>query len=75
MSGETTSSIYYNETYKRLVIGYENGLIEVIDENGAITISSDIVNFNQSGEKSINHISELEIHYIYLLLLQLLNMI
>ena len=58
LSGETTSAIYYNETYKRLVIGYENGLIEVVDENGAITISSDIVNFNQSGLKSINHITE-----------------
>ncbi len=58
LSGEVTTSIYYNKTYKRLVIGYQNGLIEVIDENNEITISSDIVNFNQSGEKSINHISE-----------------
>lgn len=58
LSGETTSSIYYNNTFKRLVIGYENGLVEVIDENGAITISSDIVSFNQSGVKKINHISE-----------------
>tara|TARA_B110000046_G_scaffold186013_1_gene231351 strand:- start:3358 stop:5685 length:2328 start_codon:yes stop_codon:yes gene_type:complete len=58
LSGETTSSIHYNSTFKRVVIGYQNGLIEVIDENGAITISSDILNFNQSGEKSINHISE-----------------
>jgi hypothetical protein len=58
LSGETTSSIHYNATFKRLVIGYQNGLIEVIDENGAITISSDIVNFTQSGVKSINHISE-----------------
>ena len=58
LSGETTSSIYYNKTFKRLVIGYENGLVEVIDENGAITISSDIVSFNQTGLKNINHISE-----------------
>ncbi len=58
LSGETTSSIHYNATFKRLVIGYQNGLIEVIDENGAITISSDIVSFTQSGVKSINHISE-----------------
>jgi len=58
LSGETTSTIYYNETFKRVVIGYENGLVEVIDDDGSITISSDIVNFNQSGEKSINHISE-----------------
>jgi hypothetical protein len=58
LSGEITSSIHYNATFKRLVIGYQNGLIEVIDENGAITISSDIVSFTQSGVKSINHISE-----------------
>ena len=58
LSGETTSTIYYNETFKRVVIGYENGLVEVVDSDGSITISSDIVNFNQSGEKSINHISE-----------------
>ncbi|PQJ81032.1 type IX secretion system anionic LPS delivery protein PorZ [Polaribacter porphyrae] len=58
LSGETTSSIFYNKTFKRVVIGYENGLVEVIDEDGTITISSDIVNFNQSGEKRINHISE-----------------
>ena len=58
LSGETTSAIYYNETFRRVVIGYENGLVEVIDDDGSITISSDIVNFNQSGEKSISHISE-----------------
>jgi streptogramin lyase len=58
LSGEVTSAIHYNETFKRVIIGYENGLVEVIDSDGAITISSDIVNFNQSGEKSINHISE-----------------
>ena len=58
LSGETTSSIYYSTSFKRLVIGYQNGLIEVVDEDGGITISSDIVSFNQNGEKSINHISE-----------------
>jgi hypothetical protein len=60
LSGETTSAIFYNEKEKRLVIGYENGLIEVIDDNGEITISSDITNFNQTGLKRINHISEFE---------------
>ena len=58
LSGETTSSIYYNSVFKRLVIGYENGLVEVVDNDGRITISSDIVSFNQSGEKSINDIKE-----------------
>ncbi len=59
LSGKTTTAIYYSNTFKRLVIGYENGLVEVVDENGAISIAPDIVNFNQSGEKSINHISGL----------------
>ena len=57
LSGETTSSIYYSTDFDRLIIGYENGLVEVIDGNGVITISSDIVNFSQSGNKRINHIS------------------
>ncbi|CAL2058452.1 hypothetical protein [Tenacibaculum sp. 190524A05c] len=56
LSGETTSAIFYNETYNRLVIGYENGLIEVVDEDGTVTVSPDIVNFNQSGLKQINAI-------------------
>lgn len=58
LSGETTSAIYYNDTYKRVVIGYENGLIEVIDDDNSITISSDLANFNQSGEKRVNHFAE-----------------
>ena len=57
LSGEVTSAIYYSEAFKRVVIGYENGLIEVIDEDNSITISSDLANFNQSGEKRVNHIS------------------
>jgi ligand-binding sensor domain-containing protein len=58
LSGETTSSMHYNKSFQRLFIGYENGLLEVVDNDGTITISSDIVSFNQSGRKSINHIKE-----------------
>lgn len=58
LSGETTSAIHFNISNRRLVIGYETGLIEVLNEDGTIKISADIVNFNQSGEKRINHISE-----------------
>ena len=58
LSGETTTAIHYSASTNRLVIGYENGLIEVVDGDGSITISADIVNFNQSGSKSINHIYE-----------------
>jgi streptogramin lyase len=58
LSGQTTTAIHYSASTNRLVIGYDNGLIEVVDGDGRITISADIVNFNQSGSKSINHIFE-----------------
>jgi len=58
LSGETTSAIYYNKSFQKLVIGYKNGLIEVVDKDNKISISADIVSFNLSGEKSINHILE-----------------
>lgn len=58
LSGETTSAIHFNLANRRLVIGYETGLIEVLNEDGTIHIAADIVNFNQAGEKRISHISE-----------------
>ncbi|WP_075340432.1 type IX secretion system anionic LPS delivery protein PorZ [Tenacibaculum agarivorans] len=60
LSGETTSAIHYNEEFNRIVIGYDNGLIEVVDNDGSVTVSPDIVNFNQSGLKRINAIFEYE---------------
>lgn len=58
LSGENTSSLYYSKTYNKLIIGYETGLIEMIDKNNNITILKDIVNFNYSGNKQINNITE-----------------
>ncbi|GAB1308229.1 two-component regulator propeller domain-containing protein [Urechidicola sp. KH5] len=58
LSGENTTSLHYNESLGRLIIGYENGLIEVVHENGEITISPDITNFPLSTEKSVNDIVE-----------------
>jgi len=58
LSGETTSAIHFSTQSGRLVIGYKNGLVEVVDSDGSITISADILNFNQTGEKSINDIFE-----------------
>ncbi len=58
LSGEATSSIYYSNAFKRLFIGYQNGLLEIVDDNGDITVSSGIVNFSLTGEKSINNIIE-----------------
>lgn len=33
LSGETISSIHYSENYGLLLIGYENGLMEVVEDN------------------------------------------
>ncbi len=58
LSGATTSAIYYSSTFKKLIIGYENGGIELIDENKKITIVNDIINFSLAADKRINHITE-----------------
>lgn len=60
LSGEQTSTMHFNESNKRLVIGYDNGLVEILEEDGSIIIAPDIVSFNQTGLKSINHIYEFE---------------
>lgn len=57
LSGEATSTFFYSKQYKRLVIGYESGLLEIIDEDGTIKVAADIKNFNQAGSKSINAIA------------------
>lgn len=57
LSGETTSSIYYSESLQRLVIGYETGLIEVVDNEGKITIANDIERLSITGNKRINNIT------------------
>lgn len=57
LSGENTSAIYFDEDSERLIIGYETGLVEVLENDGTVRVSADIVNFNQSGDKRINHIS------------------
>lgn len=60
LSGKETSSLYYSESTKRFVIGYQSGLIEIIDDNGKITIANDIERLEITGQKQINHISEFE---------------
>lgn len=58
LSGETATAIHYNSSNNRIVIGYETGLIEVVDSDLTITTSPEITNFNQTGEKKINDIFE-----------------
>jgi len=58
LSGENTSSLHYSENFDKIIIGYDTGLIEIIDNKSNITIAKDIVNFNYSGNKQINSITE-----------------
>jgi len=60
LSGETTTSIFYSKAFEKMIIGYDTGLLEIIDKKGNITIAKDIVNFNYSGNKQINDITEFE---------------
>ncbi|MEL0455487.1 two-component regulator propeller domain-containing protein [Flavobacteriaceae bacterium SZ-1-7] len=58
LSGETISSIYYSDIYELLVVGYVNGLIEIVFDNdeNVLTIV-DIINKPTipSTDKKINH--------------------
>ncbi len=68
LSGETISTIYYSEAYELLVVGYENGLLEIVfDEDDDILTVVDIVNKSTilDGDKVINHIQANE-KYVYL---------
>lgn len=60
LSGTTTSAIYYSTSYKKLIIGYDTGGLEIIDENKKITIVNNIVNFSLAADKRINHITEFQ---------------
>lgn len=58
LSGTTTSALHYSLTYNKLIIGYDNGGLEIIDENRKITIANNIINFSLAADKRINHIAE-----------------
>ena len=60
LSGKETSSIYYSSSTNRFIIGYESGLLEIIDEKGKITVANDIERLDITGLKQINHIVEFE---------------
>jgi hypothetical protein len=60
LSGKETTCLFYSESTQRFVIGYQSGLIEVIDSDGKITIANDIERLDVSGQKQINHIEEYE---------------
>ncbi len=60
LSGQTISAVYYSETFKKTIIGYENGLMIVINEgDGSILKVVDIINKQlPANTKKINHFME-----------------
>ena len=58
LSGEATTSIFFSETFQRLVIGHQTGLLEIVDADGKITVNNDIERLNITGRKDIKHITE-----------------
>ncbi len=63
LSGELISTLHYSEGYGLLIIGYENGLMEVYNESTEeITTVVDILDKNTipPNGKRINHFSELD---------------
>jgi streptogramin lyase len=60
LSGQTISCIYHSPTFNRTLIGYENGLLIVINEtDGSIRKRVDIINAQiPANVKKINHFTE-----------------
>ena len=60
LSGQTISAVYHSEAFKKTIVGYENGLMIIINEtDGSITKKVDIINKQlPSNLKKINHIME-----------------
>nr|WP_315240877.1 T9SS type A sorting domain-containing protein [uncultured Flavobacterium sp.] len=60
LSGQTISSVYHSETSKKTLIGYENGLMMVINEkDGSMLKVVDVINKQlPSNLKKINHFME-----------------
>ncbi|MFE3867657.1 T9SS type A sorting domain-containing protein [Flavobacterium sp. LS2P90] len=62
LSGETISSVYHSEIFNKTVVGYENGLMIVINEaDGSMLNVVDIINKQLPPNiKKINHFMEFE---------------
>lgn len=62
LSGELISALYYSDKYNLIVIGYQNGLIEVVRDNGNVLKVVDILNKPTipPNIKHINHFNEYE---------------
>ena len=62
LSGQTISSLYHSTTFNKTIVGYENGLILVINQaDGTILNVVDIINKQLPANlKKINHFMEFE---------------
>lgn len=60
LSGQTITSLYYSPTFNKTIVGYENGLMIVINESdGSILNVVDIINKQlPSSIKRVNHFME-----------------
>lgn len=56
LSGKTVTTLNFDSASENLIIGYDSGLIEIIDKKGKIHVSSDIERLNITGNKQINQI-------------------
>ena len=63
LSGELITTIHYSSQYEIVLIGYENGLIEVYNDNNQELLKVvDVINNTTipSSQKKINHFNELD---------------
>jgi hypothetical protein len=62
LSGQTISSIYYSTVFNKTLVGYENGLIIVINEaDGTMLKVVDIINKQlPANKKKVNHFMEFD---------------
>jgi len=60
LSGQTISALYHSDTFNKTIVGYENGLIIVINNvDGSMLYVVDIINKNiPANIKKINHFME-----------------
>ena len=64
LSGETISAIHYSEIYELLLVGYENGLIEIVFDDAETGVLSVVDILDKPtispNDKNINHFNEYE---------------
>jgi hypothetical protein len=59
LTGQTISAVYHSNTFNKTLIGYENGLITVIKQDGTILKVVDIINKEiPPNIKRVNHFME-----------------